>query len=261
MTLMKSFIYALLCLSPIFAVAQIRSHPDESTLTGKIIDGETHQPIPAATIVLLHQDSTIVSEVVSRTDGGFSLKDLPEDLYILRITAVGYQSFSKSYDGSRHEGGTPFNAGTIRLKPIPSEMQAVTVVGTRNVLKTEIDKKIFDVDKSLASKGGTAQDALRQVPTLSVDAAGNITLRNGTPVILLDGKQTQLTLDQIPADQIQSIEVMPNPSARYDAQGNHGIVNIVLKKNRKPGMNGSITGVWNSLHETYGFLNTNMYKN
>ena len=77
-----------------------------------------------------------------------------------------------------------FNAGTIRLKPIPSEMQAVTVVGTRSVLKTEIDKKIFDVDKSLASKGGTAQDALRQVPTLSVDAAGNVTLRNGTPVIL-----------------------------------------------------------------------------
>ena len=98
-------------------------------------------------------------------------------------------------------------------------------------------------------------------PTLNVDAAGNVTFRNGTPVILLDGKQTQLTLDQIPADQIQSIEVMPNPSARYDAQGNHGIVNIVLKKNRKPGMNGSVTAVWNSLHETYGFLNMNMYKN
>ena len=199
--------------------------------------------------------------MISRADGGFSLKDLPEDLYILRISAVGYQSFSKSFDGSRHEGGTPFNAGTIRLKPVPAQMQAVTVVGTRSVLKTEIDKKTFDVDKSLASKGGTAQDALRQVPTLNVDAAGNVTLRNGAPVILLDGKQTQLTLDQIPADQIQSIEVMPNPSARYDAQGNHGIVNIVLKKNRKPGMNGSVTAVWNSLHETYGFLNMNMYKN
>jgi iron complex outermembrane recepter protein len=256
----KYLIYALLFLCPMFAVAQIRSHPDESTLTGKIIDGETRQPVPSATIVLLRQDSTVVSEVISRADGGFSLKDLPEDLYILRVSAVGYQSISKSFDGSRHEGGAPFNAGTIRLKPVPKQMQAVTVVGTRNVLKTEIDKKIFDVDKSLASKGGTAQDALRQVPTLNVDAAGNITLRNGTPVILLDGKQTQLTLDQIPADQIQSIEVMPNPSARYDAQGNHGIVNIVLKKNRKPGMNGSVTGVWNSLHETYGFLNTNIYK-
>ncbi len=231
-----------------FAVAQIRSHPDEPTLTGKIIDGETSQPIPSATVVLLHPDSTVISEVISRGDGGFSLKDLPEDLYILRISAVGYQSFSKSFDGSRHEGGAPFNTGTIRLKPVAAEMQAVTVVGT-TAFKTEIDKKIFNVDKSLASKGGTAQDALRQVPTLNVDAAGNVTLRNGAPVILLDGKQTQLTLDQIPADQIQSIEVMPNPSARYDAQGNHGIVNIVLKKNRKPGMNGSVTGVWNSVDE------------
>ncbi len=258
---LRHFVYALMSLWPVCALAQIRSHPDESTLTGKIIDGETRQPIPSATVVLLHQDSTVVSEVISRADGGFSLKDLPEDLYILRISAVGYQSFSKSFDGSRHEGGTPFNAGTIRLKPVPAQLQAVTVVGTRSVLKTEIDKKTFDVDKSLASKGGTAQDALRQVPTLNVDAAGNVTLRNGTPVILLDGKQTQLTLDQIPADQIQTIEVMPNPSARYDAQGNHGIVNIVLKKNRKPGMNGSVTAVWNSLHETYGFLNMNMYKN
>ncbi|HEV3325795.1 MAG TPA: TonB-dependent receptor [Puia sp.] len=257
----KYFIYALLFLCPLFAVAQNRSHPDESTLTGKVIDGETRQPIASATVILLHQDSSVVTEVISHTDGGFSLKDLPEELYILRISAVGYQPFSRTIDGSRHEGGAPFNAGTIRLKPASTQMQAVTVVGARSAFKTEIDKKVFNVDKSLASKGGTAQDALRQVPTLQVDATGNVSLRNGTPVILLDGKQTQLTLDQIPADQIQSIEVMPNPSARYDAQGNHGIVNIVLKKNRKPGLNGSVTGVWNSLHETYGFLNMNAYKN
>ena len=179
----KYLIYALLCLCPVFAMAQIRSHPDESTLTGRVIDGDTRLAIASATIVLLHPDSSIVSQVISRADGGFSLKDLPEDLYILRISAVGYQTFSKSIDGSRHEGGAPFNAGTIRLKAVPSTMQSVTVVGARSELKTEIDKKIFNVDKSLASKGGTAQDALRQVPTLNVDAAGNVTLRNGAPVI------------------------------------------------------------------------------
>jgi iron complex outermembrane receptor protein len=257
----KYFIYAFLFLCPLFAIAQNRSHTEESILTGKVIDGETRQPIPSATIILLHQDSSVVTETISHPDGGFALRELPEDLYILRISAVGYRSFSRTIDGSRHEGGTPFNAGTLRLTPLPAQMQSVTVVGARSAFKTEIDKKIFNVDKSLASKGGTAQDALRQVPTLQVDATGNVSLRNGAPVILLDGKQTQLTLDQIPADQIESIEVMPNPSARYDAQGNHGIVNIVLKKNRKPGMNGSITGVWNSLHETYGFLNMNAYKN
>lgn len=139
-------------------------------------------------------------------------------------------------------------------------MQTVTVVAQKTTMRTEIDRKTFDVTGSLASKGGTASDALRQVPTLSVDASGNVTLRNGSPIILLDGKRTQLTLDQIPSDQIQSIEVMPNPSAKYDAQGNHGIVNIVLKKNRRPGFNGSVTGTWSSLRETYGFLNLNAYK-
>jgi iron complex outermembrane recepter protein len=80
-------------------------------------------------------------------------------------------------------------------------------------------------------------------------------------VILVDGKRTTLTMDQIPSDQIEAVEVIPNPSARYDAQGNHGIVNIVMKKNRKPGMNASVTGVWSTLRELYGYLNANIYQN
>ncbi len=256
----KYFIYTLLFLFPFLGVAQTRPNPAALDLTGKVIDGQTRQPIHPATVTLLRRDSSVISEAISQTDGQFTLRYLPADSCILRVSVVGYQPFLKKLSGGRHAGGASFSAGTILLFPAPVQMQTVTVVGQRSAFKTEIDKKIFNVDKSLASKGGTAQDALRQVPTLNVDATGNVSLRNGTPVILLDGKQTQLTLDQIPADQIQSIEVMPNPSARYDAQGNHGIVNIVLKKNRKPGLNGSVTGVWNTLHETYGFLNMNVYK-
>ncbi len=143
----KYFIYALLFLCPLFAVAQIRSHPDESTLTGKVIDGETRQPIPSATIILLHQDSSVVTESISHTDGGFSLKDLPEELYILRISAVGHQPFARTVDGSRRGGSAHF-----QYRDNPADARRRTnaggaVVGARTAFKTEIDKKVFNVDQ------------------------------------------------------------------------------------------------------------------
>ena len=254
------YLHTLLLLLPLITLAQTKPHPGTPTLTGKVIDGETKQPIHAATVILLRKDSSVAAQVISQPDGSFTLKNLPDGPATLKITVVGYQAFARAVAGAHRTAGTALNTGTIALKPAAAQMQTVMVVVQRPVMRTEIDKKVFNVDQNLASKGGTAQDALRQVPTLSVDATGNVTLRNGSPTILLDGKQTQLTLDQIPADQIQSIEVMPNPSARYDAQGNHGIVNIVLKRNRRPGMNGSFTGVGSTLGETYGFANMNYYK-
>lgn len=254
---MKQFLYSLLFFLPIIAGAQTKPHPGGAVLAGKIIDAETKQPVSAATIVVLRKDSSTAAQIISAADGNFTLKNLPEALVTLKITVVGYKTYTRTI---AVVNGAPQNTGIIKLSPVATQMQEVAVVAHKPVFKTEVDKKVFDVTQSLASKGGTAQDAMRQVPTLNVDASGNITLRNGTPTILLDGKQTSLTLNQIPADQIQSIEVMPNPSAKYDAQGNHGIINIVLKRNRKPGLNGSVTGVGSTLGESYVFANMNVYK-
>ena len=252
----KYLLYALFFLQPFFCLAQAGvGHP---VLTGKILDATTQRPIHAATVSLMRKDSVAVAGTTSNEDGSFSIGDLPEGAFLLRVSSVGYTPFFKAF-AAGHK--SVVSAGVIRLTSEAAQLQTVVVVGEKAAFKTEIDKKVFNVDKSLASKGGTAADALRQVPTLSIDATGAVTLRNGTPVILVDGKQTTLTLDQIPSDQIQTVEVIPNPSARYDAQGNHGIVNIVLKKNRKPGMNGSVTGTWSSLRELYGFLNGNIYQN
>jgi len=254
----KKYLYILLFFLPIMAEAQqTKPHSGGATLTGKVIDGDTKQPIHAATVEVLRKDSSVAAEVISQTDGSFTLKNLPSALVTVKISVVGYKTFTRTIGVVN---GAPQNAGTVKLSPVATQMQEVAVVARRPVFRTEVDKKVFDVNQSLASKGGTAQDALRQVPTLSVDASGNVTLRNGSPTILLDGKQTALTLDQIPADQIQSIEVMPNPSAKYDAQGNHGIINIVLKRNRKPGLNGSVTGVGSTLGEEYAFANLNVFK-
>ena len=106
----------------------------------------------------------------------------------------------------------------------------------------DIDKKVFNVDQNIVTAGGTAADVMRNVPSVNVDIDGNVTLRNATPQIYIDGRPTTLSLDQIPADAIESVEVITNPSAKYDASGgNAGILNIVLKKNKKTGYNGNVT--------------------
>src|SRR5579871_4810750 len=176
---MKHYLYTTLTiLLPILAVAQTKPHATGAALTGKIIDGDSKQPIHAATVALLRKDSTVAAEVISQPNGEFSLRNLPETPSILQISVVGYQPFTKAIAGGHRSPGVPVNIGVIKLTPQAAQMQTVAVVARRPAFRTEIDKKTFDVDQSLASKGGTAQDALRQVPTLNVDATGNVTLRN-----------------------------------------------------------------------------------
>ena len=105
----------------------------------------------------------------------------------------------------------------------------------------KIDRKVFNVEKNLTSVGGTAVDVMKNVPSLNVDIDGNVSLRNAAPQIFVDGRPTTLTLDQIPADEIASVEIITNPSAKFDASGGGaGILNIVMKKNKKAGYNGNI---------------------
>src|SRR5205085_7996866 len=112
---------------------------------------------------------------------------------------------------------------------------------TRPGLQLGIDRKVFNVDKNIVSAGGTAIDIMRNVPSLNVDIDGNVTMRNNSPQLFVDGRPSNLTLEQIPADAIQSVELITNPSAKFDASGGTaGIINIVLKKNRKAGYSGNI---------------------
>lgn len=131
--------------------------------------------------------------------------------------------------------------GNIKLEADAKELENVTVVGTKPMMQLGIDRRVFNVDRNLAATGGTGTDILRQIPTINVDIDGNVTVRNAAPTLFVDGRPTTLTLDQIPADDIQSVELITNPSAKYDASGGGAaILNIVLKKNRKPGYNGSV---------------------
>ncbi|MDX1907000.1 MAG: outer membrane beta-barrel protein [Bacteroidia bacterium] len=131
--------------------------------------------------------------------------------------------------------------GNIELTAATFTTEEVTVSAQASVANLAIDRKVFRVDKDLTTAGGTAQDALKNVPSLSVDLDGNVSLRNGSPQIFIDGRPTTLSLDQIPASEIESVEVITNPSAKFDAGGGAaGIVNIVLKKEKRLGYNGNL---------------------
>jgi hypothetical protein len=144
------------------------------------------------------------------------------------------------------------------MKANVRSLAGVEIVGEKPAYTMAIDKRVFNVDKNLSSIGGTATDVLKQVPSVNVDIDGNVSVRNGSPTIFVDGRPTTLTLDQIPADAIASIEVVTNPSAKYDAEGVSGILNIVLKKNRKAGINGQVTAGLSSLGGVNGGLDLNV---
>ncbi len=141
-------------------------------------------------------------------------------------------------------GGMPSfdkDLGIIKLKNDVTQLQSVSVVATKPLVRFDGEKKVFNVDKNIVSAGGTAVDVMKNVPSVNVDIDGNVSMRNSPPQIFVDGRPTTLSLDQIPADAIESVEVITNPSAKYDASGGGaGVLNIVLKKNKKTGYNGNL---------------------
>ena len=140
-------------------------------------------------------------------------------------------------------GGANFekDLGNIKLSEGLTTLKELTVTGQASTTTLSLDRKSYRVDKDLTTAGGTAQDALKNVPSLSVDLDGNVSLRNGSPQIFVDGRPTTLSLDQIPADAIETVEVITNPSSKFDAGGGTaGIVNIVLKKEKRVGYNGNV---------------------
>jgi outer membrane receptor protein involved in Fe transport len=243
---------------------------------GKVVDS-ADKPIGQATIILLQNkfDSSskkmkqiLYKGATTEPNGDFDFSDLPLWGITLKISALGYKPYEEkinfqmkapstssstpSSDPSKQMqqfnnamGALDKDLGNIRLATESNQLQTVTVTATAPALKMDIDKKTFNVDKNIVSSGGTAIDVMKNVPSLQVDIDGNVKLRNATPQIYIDGRPTTLTLDQIPADAIQSVEVITNPSAKYDASGgNAGILNIILKKNKKTGYNGNVmTGV------------------
>ena len=130
--------------------------------------------------------------------------------------------------------------GDIKFEVDEKLLNEVEVTTEKNTVVMSIDKRTYNVDKDISVRGGTAADVMKNVPGVTMDADGNAQLRNQSPTIFVDGRPTNLTLNQIPADQIDRVEVITNPSVKFDANATGGILNIIMKKNLKPGYNGMV---------------------
>ncbi len=255
---MKKFLLLLVSKLMVFA-AVAQEKPGNSNnqqgkngrLYGRVVDGKTNKGIEAVSVQLLRLEGdnvvstgdSLAGGMLTRPNGDFSIDNLDvTGKYRLAISAIGYarQEFGIAF--SRGPGNKMETAekdmGNIKLQPDAQFLNTVTVTGTKPALQMSIDRKVFDVQKSLTSTGGTAIDVMKNIPSVTVDADGNVLLRNTSPQIFVDGRPTILTLDQIPADNIERVELITNPSAKFDASSVGGIINVVLKKDKKYGLNG-----------------------
>ncbi|GMU95870.1 TonB-dependent receptor domain-containing protein [Ignavibacterium album] len=265
----KIIVIILLLLSQI-SFAQNRSgnqqgFPVSGKIKGKVIDAQTKQVIEYCNIVLFNlSDTSMVSGTITNKEGNFVLDNIRPGIYLLRASFIGYEN--RSIDSVRITPRTPeVDLGIIALDEKTIELTNVVVTGEKEVIINNLDKKVINVEKDLTNVGGTAVDVVQNIPSVSVDADGNVSYRGNQNIrILIDGKPSELlglgsgdVLSNIPASQIESIELVTNPSARYDPEGTGGILNIVLKKRINGGLNGNISLTGGTGEKFNGSLNFN----
>lgn len=220
--------------------------PANLVLKGTVVDTLTGNAIEFASIRLLSvKDSSVITGGLTDSIGSFMIPNLMTGTYILKVSFIGYTTKTIN-PVNLAAGQSIFEIGSISLRPSVQSLEEVHVIGTVDVLKTGIDKKVYNVGEDINNQGSSASELLNNVPSVDVDQDGNISLRgDGNVIILVDGRPSALTLNgglsAIPANSIERIEVVTNPSAKYDPDGTSGIINVVLKKSRLRGMNGQLT--------------------
>lgn len=216
------------------------------TIRGTIVDGTSNKPIDFVNVALLKsEDAPPATGVVTDESGNFLLPNVPVGKYMLRVSFVGYNTLTIPLNVTNKE----LNVGKIKLTEDSKALSEVQVIGQGTQMRFEIDKKVFSVDQNIAAAGGSATEVLQNIPSVDVDNEGNVSLRNNSSVeVWINGKPSGLTaenraqiLQQMPAESIESIEIMTNPSARYNPEGTAGIINLVMKRNRRAGYYGSVS--------------------
>ncbi|RYD80494.1 MAG: hypothetical protein EOP53_07955 [Sphingobacteriales bacterium] len=199
---------------------------------GKIYDGTTQKGIEGATVQIVQNryDSLtgkkrelILATQLSNKKGEFNIDHLPvTGNFKLKVTCIGYKPFDvKIAFDNDHKSADPHvsikDLGNFKMFADATQLDNITVNANKPLLEMYLDKKVYNVEKDLNAAGGTATDVIKNIPGVLVDMDGNVTVRNAAPQIFVDGRPSSLTLEQIPSDQISSIELMTNPSAKYDA--------------------------------------------
>lgn len=235
------FVWLILIVFPALVFAQ--TAPGRKVwLRGSFVD-EQQKPVPFATLAVYGPGNALVTGAVADDAGTFAVQ-VPPGRYELKLTAVSYRE--RTLPGVE-VGKQDVQLGPLALTADSQRLDEVVVRGERSQMVLALDKKVFNVGKDLANAGGTALNILGNVPSVAVDVEGNVSLRGSSNVrILIDGKPSGLVsfkggsgLQQLQASMIERVEIITNPSARYEAEGMSGIINIVLKKDQQQGLNGS----------------------
>ncbi|MEZ4938253.1 MAG: TonB-dependent receptor [Crocinitomicaceae bacterium] len=222
--------------------------PKIGELIGVVEDSSSTEPIEFATISLFRiKDSALVTGGVSDVNGRFRITEIPIGMYRVKISFIGYKDKVVGPLLFKPEA-SKLDLKTVQISTAESALNEVEIIAEKAELETKIDRKVFNVEKNITATGGTVNDLLNNIPSVEVDMDGNISLRgSGNVTILIDGKPSSLTggartgiLTSIPASSVESIEVITNPSAKYDPDGMSGIINIILKKNKLKGITAGV---------------------
>ncbi len=232
---MKNFILALLLVYTFGALAQ-----NNRSISGSLYDKNLNQSIPYGTIAIKENEKVITGEL-SDDNGNFQIKNLAPKVYTVEIAFIGYKTFVTTVDVTEKK---EVDLGKIFLEEESITIEGVEIVREISTIEQKIDRKVINVGRDLLTAGATASDIMNNIPTVNVDQDGNISLRGNQNVrVLVDGKPTNIDpaqlLKQIPSSSIKSIELITNPSAKYNPEGMSGIINIVLHKNSHDGFNGN----------------------
>lgn len=215
---------------------------------GTVVDATTQEPVEFAAVVLMNAaDSTQVNGVVTEPDGSFKMIEVPTGNYHLSVSFLGYEDLRLT-DITTTPAKPDIDLENITLQPAGLSLDEVTVTAEAALVENRIDKLVYNAEKDASTQGGDAADVLRNVPLLSVDLEGNVSLRGSSNIlILINGRPSTMfgsnpaeALKTIPADQIKTVEVITSPGAKYDGEGSSGIINIITKKRSVDGFTGSV---------------------
>ena len=222
----------------------VTSFDKKGTITGKVIDATLSEPLPYVTIVVKNTNGETITGSITDDNGEFKINDLPDGKMNVSVQFIGYKTQTKEINITSDTKN--INLGTFVLEEEATGLDEVTVVAEVSTIEQKIDRKVVNVGKDLTTAGATASDIMNNIPSVNVDQqSGNISLRGNENVrVMVDGKLSNVPvaqlLKQIPSTSIKQIELITNPSAKYNPEGMSGIINIILHKNTNIGFNGNI---------------------
>ena len=240
----KILLLSLFCsLTFLHAQTSVQAGVNQGSISGKVIDKNSKQPIPYVNISIKQADKVITGGI-TQDNGNFSIKNLPLETFTVEILFMGYKK--EVVTVTLTSATKSVNLNTISLEEEAVQLKGVDIVSERSTMVQKIDRKVINIGKDLIASGNTASEIMNNIPTVSIDPqTKEISLRGNTNVrILIDGKPSNIDatqlLQQIPSSSIKQIELITNPSAKYNPEGMSGIINIILNKNANEGFNGSI---------------------